>query len=350
VNNINPLLITAGEPAGIGTDCILRAWQQAPELFLHCIIVAPATRLRERAAMIGIKPAIHEYHDLNHALNAQQTGLNCWNPLADNIPSSPVIAGRPSASTAAAVIACIEAAALACLSNKAAALITGPIEKAVLRTAGFNFPGHTEFLAHLARSDNSTTTTEEIDHVMMLASDQLRVALLTTHMAISEVPKALSTANTLACLHIVENDLRQRFGIENPNIGLCGLNPHAGEQGHFGREEIDILAPAVALANQQGLRIIGPLPADTLFSGPMRNRFDAIVCCYHDQALIPLKTLSFGDAVNITLGLPFIRTSVDHGTALDRVGKDSVSCTSMLAAIQMATDMAMLNSEPAISG
>jgi len=333
-----PLLITLGEPAGIGPDCVLRAWQQQPELFDRCIITAPAEWLIERGRTIGIITPVIESPDLMALYTQPATGLRCWNPLPTEVSPATVRIGQPSATTAAAVIACIRAAALACLSGQAGAIITGPIEKAVLREAGFDFPGHTEFLAHLARLENGNSDAA-MDHVMMLASDQLRVALLTTHMAIRDVPDALSRQATIDCLTIVDEDLRQRFGITSPRIGLCGLNPHAGEQGHFGHEEIDILTPAARQASEQGLQVTGPLPADTLFSGPMRSQFDAIVCCYHDQALIPLKTLSFGDAINITLGLPFIRTSVDHGTALDRVGTDSVSCSSMLVAIRTATTM-----------
>jgi len=338
---MKPLLITAGEPAGIGADCILRAWQHTPQLFMHCVVVAPAIWLRQRARRLGINVSVHESSELRQIDSSSVSCLHCWNPLADGIAVEPIKPGQPSPATATAVIGCIEAAALACLRLTAAALITGPIEKAVLRASGFAFPGHTEFLAHLARS-KAPFSGKHMDHVMMLASDQLRVALLTTHMAISEVPASLSIDATLDCLHIVDRDLRNRFAVKSPNIGLCGLNPHAGEQGHFGREEIDILIPAAQLATEQGILVTGPLPADSLFSVPMRSRFDAIVCCYHDQALIPLKALSFGDAVNITLGLPFIRTSVDHGTALDRVGSDSVSCTSMQAAILMAATMVTL--------
>jgi len=209
-------------------------------------------------------------------------------------------------------------------------MVTGPIEKAVLRDAGFDFPGHTEFLAHLA---------DDSPFVMMLASDALRVALLTTHMALADVSAALSINETVQCLRIVHNDLQVRFAIKAPRIGLCGLNPHAGEAGHFGREEIDVLIPAAEQARRTGINVRGPLPADTLFSAAMRSDFDAIVCCYHDQALIPIKALSFGEAVNITLGLPFIRTSVDHGTALDRAGSGKVSYSSLVAAIECARFM-----------
>ncbi len=334
---MKPLIITAGEPAGIGPDCILRACASQPEILKHSLIAAPANWLQERAARIEINLPIHEYGDLDEASRAvpNSGSLCCWNPL-DSQAIEPVTAGKPAPQTAAAVVRCIEAAAQACLCGKAVAMITGPIEKAVLRSAGFAFPGHTEFLAHLAAQADSETQSH---FVMMLASEQIRVALLTTHMALRDVPDALSVGQTLQCLRIVAHDLHTRFGIESPRLALCALNPHAGEQGHFGREEIDILAPAAALAREQGIRVTDPMSADTVFSAAIRQHYDAMVCCYHDQALIPIKALSFGEAVNVTLGLPFIRTSVDHGTALDRVGQSSVSCSSLLAAIAMAQQM-----------
>jgi len=320
-----PLLITVGEPAGIGPDCVLLTWRADPELFRQARIVCPPLWLEQRAAELGIDVAIHE---TPLTAEAAAAGLHCWNPLDE--AAAAATAGRPSTSTAAQVVACIEAAARACIDGEAAAMVTGPIEKAILRNCGFSWPGHTEFLAHLAGDS---------EFVMMLASDLLRVALLTTHLAIADVPAALSKEETLSCLRITHRDLRGRFGIAQPRLGLCGLNPHAGEQGHFGREEIDILAPAAAQARSEGIDITGPLPADTLFSTGMRQQFDAIICCYHDQGLIPLKTLSFGDAVNVTLGLPFIRTSVDHGTALDRAGSGDVSYSSFMNAIDMAATM-----------
>jgi len=342
---MKPTLITVGEPAGIGPDCILRACADQPELFDRCIIAAPASWLKQRAAMIHSDVSISEYDHLDAAAQAGPGRLHCWNPLSTQ-PSEPVIPGRPSARTAMAVVHCIEAAALACLHGRAAAMVTGPIEKAVLRSAGFDFPGHTEFLAWLAATPEPQTAPQRHAHaasdfVMMLASDQIRVALLTTHMALRDVPDALGVKQTLQCLHIVDRDLRSRFGIAAPKLALCALNPHAGEQGHFGREEIDILEPAAQLARDRGVLVSKPLPADTVFSAAMRKNYDAMICCYHDQALIPLKALSFGEAVNVTLGLPFIRTSVDHGTALDRVGHSSVSCSSMVAAMRMANRMHM---------
>jgi len=321
-----PVLISVGEPAGIGPDCILLAWAANAGSLRDCCICAPLAWLEERSAKLGLNIPLRA---VNHP-QASEHVLNCWDPLSPDMHSGPVHCATPSANTAKAVIACIEAAAMRCMRGEAAAMVTGPIEKAILRDSGFDFPGHTEFLAHLAG---------DTPFVMMLASDTLRVALLTTHMAIAEVPSALNIEDTVLCLRIVHDDLRARFAVKTPRIGLCGLNPHAGEAGHFGREEIDILTPAAEQARSAGINVRGPLPADTLFSASMRADFDAIVCCYHDQGLIPIKTLSFGEAVNITLGLPFIRTSVDHGTALDRAGSGKVSYSSLVAAIECARFM-----------
>ena len=325
---MKPIIITLGEPAGIGPDCVLLAYQQQPECFADSIIAAPIAWLETRAQILKLNIPIQAHADLPE----QQTDtskLHCWNPTSDTA-NHHVSLAKPSSQTAATVIASIESAAQACLQDRASALVTAPIEKAVLRDAGFDFPGHTEFLAHLGG---------DCHIVMMLASQQLRVALLTTHMPLSEVPQSLSIENTLRCIEITHQDLQQRFAIKQPRLGMCGLNPHAGEQGHFGREEMDILMPAVVLARQKGIQITEPLPSDTLFSAQMRDEFDAIVCCYHDQALIPIKALSFGDAVNVTLGLPFIRTSVDHGTALDRAGTGKITYTSLIEAIALARSM-----------
>lgn len=325
----HPLLLTLGEPAGIGPDCVLLAFQAHPEAFRHVIIAAPAHWLADRAAELGISVSLHAVERLDDAVPGEK--LAVWNPLSSDMASSSVKTGSTSPGTAAAVIACIESAAKACMRNDAAALVTAPIEKAVLRDAGFDFPGHTEFLASLAGKERV---------VMMLASHQLRVALLTTHMPLKDVASVLNIENVINDLRITYHDLKFRFGIESPRLALCGLNPHAGEQGHFGDEEITILTPAVRQASSEGIHINGPLPADTLFSPQMRSQYDAIICCYHDQALIPIKTVSFGEAVNVTLGLPFIRTSVDHGTALERAGTGKVSYSSIMAAITMAEEMA----------
>ncbi|MDT8375101.1 MAG: 4-hydroxythreonine-4-phosphate dehydrogenase PdxA [Mariprofundaceae bacterium] len=321
----SPLLLTLGEPAGIGPDCVLLAFSAHPELFNNVTIAAPSHWLSNRAKELGINIDIVESRSPKRA--GAESSLFCWNPLPDGVSPGSVTTGKTSASTAAAVIACIESAAHACLQKEASALITAPIEKAVLRNSGFDFPGHTEFLAGLAGVERV---------VMMLASSQLRVALLTTHMPLKDVSGALNIADVAVTLRITHHDLKQRFGLASPRLALCGLNPHAGEQQHFGDEEETILSPAIHQVKQQGIDIEGPLPADTLFSPQMRKKYDAIICCYHDQGLIPIKALSFGDAVNITLGLPFIRTSVDHGTALERAGTGKVSYSSIMEAIRMA--------------
>lgn len=325
-----PNLLTLGEPAGIGPDCVLLAYRHQPEIFEQVVIVAPAEWLSERARLLRFDVQLHRHESLDD-YSHMAGKLNTWNPCPENIPPLPVTPGTPSPATAAAVVACIEAAAHACMQGKGAAVVTAPIEKAVLRESGFTFPGHTEFLAHIGESEQV---------VMMLASDKLRIALLTTHIALAEVPKAISYTGALETIRITHRALKREFGIETPKLALCGLNPHAGEQGHFGLEEGTILMPAVADARNAGIDIDGPLPADTLFAPAMREKYDTIICCYHDQGLIPIKTLSFGEAVNITLGLPFIRTSVDHGTAFDRAGTGDVSYSSILEAITMARTMA----------
>lgn len=335
---MKPLLITVGEPAGIGPDCIIRAFNDAPEIFEDTIIVAPACWLLQRAGEIGIAVPVQQLVKAECS-KLVKGKLNCWNPLPDTVPYDQVSMGETSSKTAMAVIQCIESAVHACLNNHTCGMVTGPIEKAVLRDSGFEFPGHTEFLAHLSRHERNHAD-EKIDFVMMLASDDLRVALLTTHLALRDVPDALSRQATVDSLRIIHHDIQSRFGISKPRLGLCSLNPHAGEQGHFGHEEADVLEPAINTARIEGMNVTGPWPADTIFSPPMRMDFDAIVCCYHDQALIPIKALSFGEAVNVTLGLPFIRTSVDHGTALARAGSDQVSYSSLVAAIRMARQMA----------
>ena len=282
--------------------------------------------------MLGIQVVIREVP----APEVSAHGLACWNPgmgtgLNACINKAPAITpGIPETGTASAVMSCIEAAARACMGGKARAMVTGPIEKSVLRDAGFDFPGHTEFLAYLAHVPKV---------VMMLASRELRVVLLTTHMALADVPAVLSVKDTLETLRITHRNLLHFFRVAHPKLALCGLNPHAGESGHFGREEMDILQPAIEQARREGIDVMGPLPADTLFATDHRKALDAIVCCYHDQGLIPLKVLSFGHAVNVTLGLPFIRTSVDHGTALDRAGSGKVSYSSLMAALHLAKDM-----------
>lgn len=239
--------------------------------------------------------------------------------------------GKPDHANGAAVIEAIQIAVKACLAGEAAAVVTAPINKAVLQGAGFGFPGHTEFLAHLTGAPRA---------VMMLASDKLRVVPLTIHMPVAQVPKAIDKLSVFATAEIVLTALRRDFGILLPRLAVAGLNPHAGEDGVMGDEDLTVIAPAVAALKARGFAVTGPLSADTLFHEEARKTYDAALCMYHDQALIPIKTLSFWDGVNVTLGLPIVRTSPDHGTAFDIAGTGKADARSMIAAVKMAADMA----------
>jgi 4-hydroxythreonine-4-phosphate dehydrogenase len=250
--------------------------------------------------------------------------------IATNSPVTAVL-GKPSAANAAAVTEAIEIAVKACLDGEAAALVTAPIHKSVLNAAGFAFPGHTEFLAHLTGARRA---------VMMLASDSLRVVPLTIHMPVADVAKAITKQSVFDTGEIILTALRRDFGILNPRLAVAGLNPHAGEDGVLGGEDAGVIAPAIAALKARGFAVRGPLSADTLFHEEARKSYDAALCMYHDQALIPIKTLSFWDGVNVTLGLPIVRTSPDHGTALDIAGQGKADARSMIAAVKMAADMA----------
>lgn len=244
--------------------------------------------------------------------------------------------GRPDPANATAVIEAIKIAAAACLDGTAAAMVTAPIHKAVLAQAGFAHPGHTEFLGELTGAHRP---------VMMLASDRLRVVPLTIHMPIAKVAAAITKQAVFDTGEIVLTALKREFGILNPRLAVAGLNPHAGENGVLGSEEERVIAPAVAALRARGFAVTGPLSADTLFHDEARARYDAALCMYHDQALIPIKTLSFWDGVNVTLGLPIVRTSPDHGTALDIAGSGKADTRSMVAAIRMAASMADTRSD-----
>jgi len=322
--NMKPYVLTVGEPAGIGPDCVLLAFQAQPEMFRDIVVIAKHGWLSHRAKELGLTITIADC--LPHfERDISSNTLWVFDPTEDE--TREVVAGEPSIEEAEAVISCIRIAAEMCISGQALALITAPIEKAILKDAGFDFPGHTEFLAHIGGVERV---------VMMLASKVLRIALLTTHVAIKDVPDLLNQEDVETNIRITYQAMQQQMGIKTPRLALCGLNPHAGEQGHFGSEEIEVLSPALLALKKEGIVVDGPLPADTLFSADMRQHYDAIICCYHDQGLIPIKALSFGDTVNVTLGLPFIRTSVDHGTALSRAGTGNISYTSLIAAIDMA--------------
>lgn len=299
-----PILLTMGEPAGIGPEVA----QAAFEHFSGCIGDHPL-RLVGDAGIFA----------------RHQNALIATSARAAAKP------GKPDRANGAAVIEAIEIAVKACLAGKAAAVVTAPINKAVLQGAGFGFPGHTEFLAHLTGAPRA---------VMMLASDKLRVVPLTIHMPVAQVPKAIDKLSVFATAEIVLTALRRDFGILLPRLAVAGLNPHAGEDGVMGDEDLTVIAPAVAALKARGFAVTGPLSADTLFHEEARKTYDAALCMYHDQALIPIKTLSFWDGVNVTLGLPIVRTSPDHGTAFDIAGTGKADARSMIAAVKMAADMA----------
>jgi 4-hydroxythreonine-4-phosphate dehydrogenase len=293
-----------GEPAGIGPEIAVAA-------FRH----------------FGGKVGSHPLRLVGDA-GIFATHKDALIPTNSRVTASP---GKLDARNAAAVTEAIEIAVCACIKGEAAALVTAPIHKAVLNEAGFGFPGHTEFLAHLTGARRA---------VMMLASDKLRVVPLTIHMPVADVPKAISKQAVFDTGEIILTALRRDFGILNPRLAVAGLNPHAGEDGMLGSEEENVIAPAIAALKARGFHVRGPLSADTLFHEEARNTYDAALCMYHDQALIPIKTLSFWDGVNVTLGLPIVRTSPDHGTALDIAGAGKADPRSMIAAVQMAADMA----------
>ncbi len=299
-----PILITMGEPSGIGPEIALAAFDQlGGRIGTHPLKLVGDTSVfpGHGAVLIATKAKVN---------------------------ASP---GKPDTANAAAVIEAIEIAVKACLAGEAAAMVTAPIHKAVLIEAGFAHPGHTEFLGHLTGAPRA---------VMMLASEKLRVVPLTIHMPLVQVPPAITRDAICETAEIILKALARDFGIAAPRLAVAGLNPHAGEAGVLGSEEIRTIAPAVTALKERGHRVIGPLSADTLFHDEARKHYDAVLTMYHDQGLIPIKTLSFWDGVNVTLGLPLVRTSPDHGTALDIAGTGKADVRSMIAAIRMAAVMA----------
>ena len=325
-----PLAVSMGEPAGVGPDIALQLYARRSELNLppFCLF-GHVDFLAARAARLGLDIALAPVGP-EGALAAFAEALPVV-PLEGIVPDQP---GQTSALSGHVVIAAIEAAVAATLKGACRALVTAPIHKAALYQAGFKHPGHTEFLAALCAQGGKARLP-----VMMLAHGGLRAVPVTIHVPIRDVPGLLSKALIVETVRVVAHDLRQRFGIANPQIAVAGLNPHAGEGGSIGREDLEIVGPAVAQLQFEGLGVTGPVPADTLFYPPHWAQYDAVVAMYHDQALIPIKTVAFEDAVNVTLGLPIVRTSPDHGTAFDLAGTGRASPKSFLAAIEMADAM-----------
>ncbi|WIY53820.1 4-hydroxythreonine-4-phosphate dehydrogenase PdxA [Devosia sp. YIM 151766] len=325
-----PLAVTMGEPAGIGPDLVLGLYAERRARGLPAFAVfGHAGFLRARAERLGLDIAIAEA-GLDEAAELFDSALPVIS-IAGQVADRP---GEPEMAAAPVVIEAIAQAVLAVLAGQCRAVVTAPIHKGALYHAGFRHPGHTEFLAELcARGDPPKLP------VMMLAHEQLRTVPLTIHVPLKDVPGLVTQSLIVETLRVMAHDLRQHFHIEAPRIAVAGLNPHAGEDGSIGREEVEIIAPAIAEARTAGIDAIGPLPGDTLFYPPHWRQYDAVLAMYHDQALIPIKTVAFDAGVNVTLGLPIVRTSPDHGTAFTLAGTGKASPASFAAAIAMARDM-----------
>ncbi len=314
------IALTPGEPAGIGPDVAIAFAQQLPDCDL--VLIADPVMLTARAAQ------------LNLAFNALP-----WNGRGNDTPAvyvlpiatnRPVQAGQLDAANSSYVIGCLRRAVQGCRNHEFDALVTGPAHKGIINDAGISFTGHTEFLA---------TESDTAQVVMMLAAPGLRVALATTHLPLSEVSRAITREHLTGVLRILHAELRAKFGISDPQVLVCGLNPHAGEGGHLGREEIEVIEPVLAALRAEGFKLRGPVPADTAFIPASLVGVDAVLAMYHDQGLPVLKAHDFAHAINITLGLPFVRTSVDHGTALELAGSGRADPSSLRAAVDAAINM-----------
>lgn len=327
-----PLALTQGDPAGIGPDITVVAWAKRKELGLPpFIFIGDPDVIASRANLLGI------HADVVVCEPEQAASI-----FPDALPVFPipvgfdVQVGQPHVGTALSTIKAIETAVSLTVEKRTSAVVTNPIAKSVLYEAGFGFPGHTEFLAELANK----LTGQIVTPVMMIAGPKLRVVPVTIHIPVKDVPAALTEELIIETCRIIAADLRDKFGIEAPRLAVAGLNPHAGEDGAIGTEDRDIIHPATIQLRKDGIDAFGPLPADTMFHEAARRRYDVAVCMYHDQALIPAKALGFDDSVNVTLGLPFIRTSPDHGTAFGIAGQGIANESSLVAALKMAAEIA----------
>jgi 4-hydroxythreonine-4-phosphate dehydrogenase len=321
-----PLALTMGDPAGIGPELALAAWRSRSPQDAPFFLIADPARLTTLARALGLEVRIVESSP-HEAAAAMSKGL----PVVRLEHAVDAEAGRPDARNAAATIESIVRAVEAVRKGEARAVVTNPIAKATLYEAGFGFPGHTEFLGELAKAWGKPAFP-----VMMIWSETLAVVPATIHIPLAEAPRALSRDLILRTARVVDHDLKRRFGLARPRLAFAGLNPHAGEGGAIGREEVDIIAPAIETLRAEGIEAVGPLPADTMFHARARAGYDVAVTMYHDQGLIPAKTLAFDEGVNVTLGLPFVRTSPDHGTAFDIAGKGLANPTSLIAALKLA--------------
>jgi 4-hydroxythreonine-4-phosphate dehydrogenase len=328
-----PLALTSGEPAGIGPDITLKAWLRRNELKLPPFyLLGDRDFLGRRAKMLGLDVKLADV-SAEDALDTFADAL----PVVATGQAATARPGRPDDNSAAAALASIRQAVGDVVAGRASAVVTNPIAKSVLYRAGFRHPGHTEFLAELAAAGARAP-----QPVMLLWSPALAVVPVTIHLSLRDAIAQLSSELIVATARIVAADLKSRFGLAHPRLAISGLNPHAGEDGSLGSEDRDIVAPAIEILRGDGIEVRGPLPADTMFHEAARKTYDCAICMYHDQALIPVKTLAFDDAVNVTLGLPFIRTSPDHGTAFDIAGTGAANPSSLIAALRLAARMAAM--------
>ena len=325
---VAPIAITMGEPAGIGAEITLKAWQALRDTEIVFFLLHDPASLEVSASALAPKVPIRTIGDPAEATTIFRDELPV---MAMGLPAA-VVPGVLDARNALAVIESIRRAVTLTQRGNASALVTNPIHKSALYASGFTFPGHTEFLEHLAG--------EPFQATMMLACPALKVVPVTIHESLMTAVARLSTADIVATALATREALRRDFGVAKPRLAIAGLNPHAGEDGTMGREEIEIIAPAVKALIDRGVDATGPWPPDTMFTPRARLEYDAAICMYHDQALIPLKTLDVDGGVNVTLGLPFVRTSPDHGTALNLAGKGLADPGSLIAAIRMAADIA----------
>ncbi|MDG0978505.1 MAG: 4-hydroxythreonine-4-phosphate dehydrogenase PdxA [Halieaceae bacterium] len=319
------IAITLGEPSGIGPDIVACALQNASAH--RRIVIGSAITLEARAKQLGLPIRLVPY--------GEPTNDRAIVEVIDCPTAEPVTPGALNAANATSVLHSLERAAYGALQGEFDAIVTAPVQKSVINDAGITFSGHTEFFADIANVRKV---------VMMLVAGSLRVALVTTHLPLSAVPRAITTEAITETLKITQTDLQRHFGIANPKFAVLGLNPHAGEGGHLGREEIEVISPCLEQLRTRGFDLLGPLPADTAFQPLILDQVDAVIAQYHDQGLPVLKYAGFGEAVNVTLGLPFVRTSVDHGTALDLAGTGRAKTGSFSAAFELAATLASLKS------
>ena len=324
------ILFTPGEPAGIGFELAAKIAQE--EQNYELIAVCDPNALAKAAKVLGVQLTLNEYQSGQPVKPSSAGELSIIPVLA----SADVVPGQLNVDNASYVIQTLQTAGELCLSGECDALVTGPVQKSIINESGLEFSGHTEFFADLSK-------TEKV--VMMLATPSLRVALATTHLPLKDVSAAITHESLKEVITILHREMTTKFGIDKPEILVCGLNPHAGEGGHLGMEEIETITPVLDAFRKDGINLIGPLPADTLFTPPYLKTADAVLAMYHDQGLPVLKSHGFGEAVNITLGLPFIRTSVDHGTALNIAGQGKADTGSLKVALNYAFELAQASKQ-----